>query len=100
VSEWSCAVGYKHREAPRLIRLSLSSQHKVNLHLGDLSRPMADNIPDVLTDMLEIAAYVYCRPVYETRHRTDDEHGCRLAPQVPVQGFLFGAPTYGQGQRS
>jgi hypothetical protein len=34
--------------------------HKVNLHLGDLSRPMADNIPDVLTDMLELAAYVYC----------------------------------------
>jgi len=36
------------------------SRNKVNLHLGDLSGPMADDIPDVLTDTLEIAAYVHC----------------------------------------
>jgi hypothetical protein len=43
------------------------SSRKVNLHLGDLSRPMADNIPDVLTDMLEIAAYVYCADQFTKR---------------------------------
>jgi hypothetical protein len=43
------------------------SPRKVNLHLGDLSRPMADNIPDVLTDMLEIAAYVYCADQFTKR---------------------------------
>src|SRR5208283_2341300 len=43
------------------------SPHKVNLRLGDLSRPMADNIPDVLTDMLEIAAYVYCADQFTKR---------------------------------
>jgi hypothetical protein len=37
------------------VNASAGSPHKVNLHLGDLSRPMADNIPDVLTGMLEIA---------------------------------------------
>ncbi len=44
-----------------------NSRNKVNLHLGDLSRPMADNIPDVLTDMLEIAAYVYCADQFTSR---------------------------------
>jgi hypothetical protein len=43
------------------------SPSKVNLHLGDLSGPLADNIPDVLTDMLEIAAYVYCADQFTTR---------------------------------
>ena len=43
------------------------SPNKVNLHLGDLSGPLADNIPDVLTDMLEIAAYVYCADQFTTR---------------------------------
>lgn len=36
------------------------SPQRINLELGDLSKPLADNIPDVLTDLLEIAAYVYC----------------------------------------
>jgi 7-cyano-7-deazaguanine synthase in queuosine biosynthesis len=43
------------------------SPSKVNLHLGDLSGPLADNIPDVLTDMLEIAAYVYCADQFTSR---------------------------------
>jgi hypothetical protein len=33
------------------VNAQAGSPHKVNLHLGDLSRPMADNIPDVLTDV-------------------------------------------------
>ncbi len=64
------------REAPRGspidtlkldVNASAGSPHKVNLHLGDLSRPMADNIPDILTDMLEIAAYVYCADQFTKR---------------------------------
>lgn len=43
------------------------SPSRVNLHIGDLSRPLADNIPDVLTDMLEVAAYVYCADQFTKR---------------------------------
>src|SRR5208283_2513687 len=49
------------------VNASAASPHKVNLYLGDLSRPLADNIPDVLTDMLEIAAYVYCADQFTKR---------------------------------
>jgi hypothetical protein len=84
------------------VNASAGSPHKVNLHLGDLSRPMADNIPDVLTDMLEIAAYVYCADQFTKRgtKKTHDEHGCRLAPQVPVQDSCPVPRRVGQGQRS
>src|SRR3972149_1418220 len=40
---------------------------RVNLHIGDLAKRLADNIPDVLTDMLEIAAYVYCADQFTKR---------------------------------
>jgi uncharacterized protein YciU (UPF0263 family) len=43
------------------------SPSRVNLHIGDLSRPLADNIPDVLADMLEVAAYVYCADQFTKR---------------------------------
>ena len=36
------------------------SPNRVNLEISDLSKRLTDNIPDVLTDMLEVAAYVYC----------------------------------------
>jgi hypothetical protein len=49
------------------VNAAAGSPDKVNLHLGDLSGPMVDNIPDVLTDMLEIAAYVYCADQFTTR---------------------------------
>src|SRR5438445_10272834 len=49
------------------VNASVGSPRKVNLHLGDLARPMADNIPAVLTDMLEIAAYVYCADQFTKR---------------------------------
>lgn len=32
----------------------------VNLKIEDISRRMVSNIPDVLLDLLEVAAYVYC----------------------------------------
>lgn len=43
------------------------SPNKVNLELADLAATLADNIPDVLTDMLEIAAYVYCADQFTSR---------------------------------
>ncbi len=43
------------------------SPNKVNLHLADIARPLADNIPDILTDLLEIAAYVYCADQFTSR---------------------------------
>ena len=43
------------------------SPKRVNLEVSDISRPLADNIPTVLTDLLEIAAYVYCADQFTTR---------------------------------
>src|SRR5262245_32010749 len=34
-------------------------QHRVGLHLEAISKVFADNVPDILVDMLEVAAYVY-----------------------------------------
>jgi len=45
----------------------VGSSKKVNLHLGDISRPLVNNVPDVLADMLEIAAYVHCADQFTTR---------------------------------
>lgn len=32
----------------------------INLRIDDLSRAMVSNVPDILLDLLEVAAYVYC----------------------------------------
>jgi len=32
----------------------------INLRIGDISKVLVSNIPDVLLDLLEVAAYVYC----------------------------------------
>ncbi len=60
------------RNAPaNTLRLDVNarpkSPNKVKLQLADLAAPLADNIPDVLTDMLEIAAYVYCADQFTSR---------------------------------
>lgn len=49
------------------VNAPVGSPNRVNLELGDLSKRLADNIPDVLTDLLEIAAYVYCADQFTTR---------------------------------
>jgi Queuosine biosynthesis protein QueC len=49
------------------VNAPVGSPARVNLHIGDLSGPLADNIPDVLTDMLEVAAYVYCADQFTKR---------------------------------
>jgi 7-cyano-7-deazaguanine synthase in queuosine biosynthesis len=41
--------------------------HRVNLRIDDLTRPLSDNIPGELADMLEIATYIYCADQFTGR---------------------------------
>lgn len=43
------------------------SPNRVNLEIGDLSRQLAEGMPEEFTDMLEIAAYVYCADQFTNR---------------------------------
>jgi 7-cyano-7-deazaguanine synthase in queuosine biosynthesis len=43
------------------------SARRVNLKLGDLSTRMVEGVPLVLTDLIEIAAYVYCADQFTSR---------------------------------
>ena len=44
-----------------LIRLDVQgTARNVNLRITDINRAMLSSVPDVLLDLLEIAAYVYC----------------------------------------
>jgi hypothetical protein len=43
---------------------------RINLKIDDISSPLADNISDVLTDLLEIASYVYCADQFTSRGST------------------------------
>src|SRR2546421_167351 len=56
------------------VHAPVGSPDRVNLHIGDLAGPLADNIPDVLTDLLEIAAYVYCADQFTTRGTSQMTH--------------------------
>lgn len=43
------------------LTLDVQGPHRnVNLKISDISRSMVSNVPDLLLDLLEIAAYVYC----------------------------------------
>ncbi len=43
------------------------SANRVNLHLGDICARMVQDVPPVLADLLEIAAYVYCADQFTKR---------------------------------
>ena len=43
------------------------SPSRINLRIDHISRRLAENIPDLLTDMLEVAAYVYCADQFTGR---------------------------------
>lgn len=47
---------------------------KVNLEIGDLPSRLADNVPEVLLDLLEIAAYVYFADQSASRGGTAMKH--------------------------
>ena len=49
------------RRPPETLHLNLSGKDSnVSLRIEDISRRMIANVPDVLTDLLEVATYVYC----------------------------------------
>jgi 7-cyano-7-deazaguanine synthase in queuosine biosynthesis len=75
----------------------LRGRHKnVVLKIGDISRRMVQNIPDVLADLLEIASYVYCtdqaipRNAASTR-RYGKEFYRNLKFIIPVRSLQFWA---------
>jgi hypothetical protein len=50
----------KARRDEKILRLQAQGPDRnIDLNLDDLSRKLAANVPDVLTDLLEIAPYVY-----------------------------------------
>ncbi len=43
------------------LRLNLAGTHpNITLRLEDISRRMVADVPDLLTDLIEVAAYVFC----------------------------------------
>jgi hypothetical protein len=48
-------------------KASEGAVNRVNLKLGDLSVRMVEDVPHVLTDLIEIAAYVYCADQFTRR---------------------------------
>lgn len=50
------------------VRLNLwDGQGNINFQISDVSKPTVANIPPLLIDLMEIAAYVYCADQAETR---------------------------------
>lgn len=47
---------------------------RVNLEIGDLSKPLADPIPEELIDLLEIATYVFCADQFTKRGSSQMKH--------------------------
>ena len=47
-----------------------STTNRVNLQIEQISQRLAAGVPDVLTDLLEIAAYVYCADQFTSRGTT------------------------------
>ena len=51
-----------------IVRLNLDGEEpNVDLEIVDISRPLSNNVPDVLADLAEIASYVYCADQAVTR---------------------------------
>ena len=61
--EFACGGVVLAEAGPDVQQLTLDVQgphRNVNLKISDISRSMVSNVPDLLLDLLEIAAYVYC----------------------------------------
>jgi 7-cyano-7-deazaguanine synthase in queuosine biosynthesis len=53
--------GAKHGGGPSVLRLALGGRSQnISLKLEDISKRLVRNIPDVLSDLIEIASYVFC----------------------------------------
>lgn len=64
------APGSERRTLTVDVNAPAGSPARVNLRIDDLSSRLADNLPEVLTDLLEIAAYVYCADQFTRRGTT------------------------------
>jgi hypothetical protein len=60
--EFICGGGKVPPAEPDLVRktMDVQGERTVNLRIEDISRAMVCNVPDLMLDLLEIAAYVYC----------------------------------------
>ena len=66
---------------------SAHARNRVNLKVGDISPRMAQEVPPVLADLLELAVYVYCADQFTSRGgETMPELGRKMAPAVPLPG--------------
>jgi hypothetical protein len=53
--------GTKRTEGDSTLRLALDGRSQnITLKLEDISKRLVKNVPDLLIDLIEIAAYVYC----------------------------------------
>ena len=51
----------------RRFAMDVQGERTVNLRISDISQAMVSNVPDLMLDLLEIAAYVYCGDQRATR---------------------------------
>lgn len=61
-------IGAPRGDADKTIQMDVQGKaHNVNLKIEDISRAVMGNVPDILLDLLEVAAYVYCADQRLTR---------------------------------
>ena len=61
------AHGLPAEPETRRFAMDVQGERTVNLRISDISQAMVSNIPDLMLDLLEIAAYVYCGDQRATR---------------------------------
>ena len=53
--------GVSRPSAPGAMAMNVQGESKnVNLRIDYITRKMLGNVPDLLIDLLEVAAYIYC----------------------------------------
>jgi hypothetical protein len=52
------------------VNAAVGSPNKVNLRIDQISARIATNLPEVLADLLEVSAYVYCADQFTARGTT------------------------------
>jgi hypothetical protein len=59
-----CGSAASSRRSGKALRLDLAGPDRnVELRLQDISKRMVTHVPDLLTDLLEVAAYVCTAPI-------------------------------------
>src|SRR5260221_8420307 len=72
-------AGRRSRGALHLdVNAPAGSPSRINVRIDQISKRLTANIPDILTDLLELAAYVYCADQF-TRRGTSQMAGMGAA---------------------